>query len=151
MASIMAIRDKEGNIIDIPVLQGPSGPQGEQGEQGLSGVYVGSGEMPDEYMVQIDMDGDIPSWPIIPEPTVDDAGLVIKVQEDGTYGLGEGGISEVSADVVTAGTFAGAVQANETAMASLETAMLRNVVILPNDPGKGAEVDYPVGTVVIYA
>lgn len=42
---------------------GPQGPQGIQGEQGLqgergfSGVYVGSGTMPDGYNVQIDPDG----------------------------------------------------------------------------------------------
>lgn len=34
------------------------GPQGERGEQGVSGVYVGSGEMPDGYNVQIDPLGD---------------------------------------------------------------------------------------------
>ena len=50
--------------------QGPKGDQGEKGEtgatgatgpqgpQGASGVYVGSGDMPDGYNVQIDTDGE---------------------------------------------------------------------------------------------
>lgn len=58
MASIMTIRDKEGNIIDIPVIKGPpgpEGPEGPQGEQGVSGVYVGSGDMPESYNIQVDL------------------------------------------------------------------------------------------------
>lgn len=34
-----------------------NGPQGEQGPQGVSGVYVGSGDMPEDCNVQIDPDG----------------------------------------------------------------------------------------------
>ena len=37
---------------------GPQGPKGDTGETGPSGVYVGSGEMPDGYNVQIDPSGD---------------------------------------------------------------------------------------------
>ncbi|MBQ6707585.1 MAG: collagen-like protein [Clostridia bacterium] len=36
---------------------GEKGEQGEQGIQGASGVYIGSGEMPDGYNVQIDPNG----------------------------------------------------------------------------------------------
>lgn len=36
---------------------GPKGDTGETGPQGISGVYVGSGAMPDGYNVQIDPDG----------------------------------------------------------------------------------------------
>lgn len=32
--------------------------RGEQGPQGVSGVYVGSGDMPDGYDIQIDPDGE---------------------------------------------------------------------------------------------
>ena len=58
MASIFTVRDKLGNIIEIPALKG---------EDGKSGVYVGTGEMPDGYYVQIDPEGEA----ILPEITVD--------------------------------------------------------------------------------
>lgn len=35
-------------------LQGPQGPAGATGPAGPSGVYVGSGDMPAEYNIQID-------------------------------------------------------------------------------------------------
>lgn len=38
--------------------KGDKGDKGDRGEQGQSGVYVGSGEMPDGYNVQIDPNGD---------------------------------------------------------------------------------------------
>ena len=38
--------------------QGIKGERGERGLQGFSGVYVGSGEMPDGYNVQIIVDGE---------------------------------------------------------------------------------------------
>lgn len=37
--------------------KGDKGDKGDRGEQGQSGVYVGSGEMPDGYNVQIDPNG----------------------------------------------------------------------------------------------
>lgn len=37
---------------------GPTGATGPRGEQGVSGVYVGSGEMPEGYNVQIDPNGE---------------------------------------------------------------------------------------------
>ena len=86
----------------------------------------------------------------VPVPTVEDAGKVIKVKNDGTYELAndETGISEVPADIVTAGTLAGQVQANAAATAIVGTAQLRNIVMVTEDPGEGAEVDYPDGTVI---
>ncbi len=39
-------------------LEGLRGEQGIQGERGFSGVYVGGGDMPEGYNVQIDPDGD---------------------------------------------------------------------------------------------
>lgn len=65
--SILRIRDDNGNIVEIPALRGPQGPQGIQGEQGpqgiqgeqgRSGIYIGAGDMPDDYDVQIDPNGD---------------------------------------------------------------------------------------------
>lgn len=37
MPSILKVKDKDGNIIDIPVITGPPGPQGEKGETGPKG------------------------------------------------------------------------------------------------------------------
>lgn len=84
----------------------------------------------------------------IPTPTAQSAGMALVVGEDGKYALGEAGISEVSADIVQAGTFAGMVRANETATAELGTAQVRNTVMTTVDPGEGATVDYPDGTVI---
>lgn len=41
----------------------PRGGNGLKGDKGDSGVYVGSGEMPDGYNVQIDPDGDVVEFP----------------------------------------------------------------------------------------
>lgn len=38
--------------------QGAQGAKGDKGEQGISGVYVGGGEMPEGYNVQIDPNGE---------------------------------------------------------------------------------------------
>lgn len=38
--------------------EGPQGPQGPQGPKGETGVYVGPGDMPDGYSIQIDPDGE---------------------------------------------------------------------------------------------
>ena len=60
----------------------------------------------------------------------------------------EGYVVEVSASNVTEGEFAGRVQANSTATANLTTAQVRNVVMTTTDPGEGATVNYPNGTVI---
>lgn len=62
MASIFTVRDKQGNIIEIPALQGPAGPKGPigpEGPRGAGGIYVGSGGFPEGYTVQIDPNGDV--------------------------------------------------------------------------------------------
>lgn len=112
----------------------------------------------------------------LPETSTSDSGKALVVGADGKYALGEAGAkdavlytpqtlteeqkaqaranigagdSEVSADKITAGTFAGMVHANEAAQADLTTAQLRNVAVLLTDPGNGVVVDYPVGTVIV--
>lgn len=112
----------------------------------------------------------------IPTPTPEDAELVLKVNAEGKYELGEGGAqdavlysaqtlteaqkrqartnigfedAEVSASNVTAGTLAGQVLANEEATAILTVAQLRNIVMTDVDPGAGTAVDYPEGTVIL--
>lgn len=49
-ASILKVKDAEGKNVNIPAIKG---------EKGDSGVYVGSGEMPDGYNIQIDPDGTV--------------------------------------------------------------------------------------------
>lgn len=77
----------EGMVGDIPVV--------DQIDTAIAGidvqdeVYIGPGDMPEGYTLQIDIDGNPAPFPDLPEPTVDDAGLVLKVQEDGKYGLEE--------------------------------------------------------------
>lgn len=38
MGCILKVKDKNGNIIDIPAIVGPRGPQGPQGIQGVHGI-----------------------------------------------------------------------------------------------------------------
>lgn len=50
----------DGEVIDIGSVVGPQGDPGEPGPigpHGYSGVYVGSGEMPEGYEIQIDPNG----------------------------------------------------------------------------------------------
>lgn len=44
--------------INTGLVKGDQGIQGQQGPQGVSGVYVGGGEMPEGYNVQIDPTGE---------------------------------------------------------------------------------------------
>ena len=53
-----------------------------------------------------------------------------------------------AANTITAGTLAGKVQANASAMATLTNAQLRDAVVLDTDPGEGATVSYNPGTFV---
>ena len=46
------------NPVNIKGEKGEKGDKGEIGEPGQSGVYIGSGEMPDGCNVQIDPNGD---------------------------------------------------------------------------------------------
>lgn len=50
--AILKIRNKDGVMVPVPAIVGPQGPSGN------SGVYVGSGDMPEGYNVQIDPDGE---------------------------------------------------------------------------------------------
>ena len=52
---VLKVRDANGNIQEILSLRGKKGDRGEKGDE--SGVYVGSGDMPDGYNVQIDPNG----------------------------------------------------------------------------------------------
>lgn len=77
---ILKVKDSLGNWTEIPALQGESayqlalkqgfkGTQEEwitslQGEDGVSGVYVGSGDMPEGYNVQVDPNGEILTSPV---------------------------------------------------------------------------------------
>lgn len=130
----------DGTTTTAEVLDGKDGGGGSGGS--------GGGDM---YQDTYDPDGDgivdVAGRALnIPVPTASDADKVIKVQADGTYGLGEGGSKTMSADSITAGTFAGMVKANPTATADLLTPQVRNSVATSTDPGVGVQVDYPIGT-----
>lgn len=49
--NILRARDANGKWMDIPAIKG------DKGDTGNSGVYLGSGEMPDDCNVQIDPEG----------------------------------------------------------------------------------------------
>lgn len=53
--------------LNLGQLQGPKGDKGDKGETGNSGVYVGSGDMPDDCNVQIDPTGEVLSEEVIIE------------------------------------------------------------------------------------
>lgn len=52
-----------------------------------------------------------------------------------------------AASTITAGTLAGKVQANQTAMAAT-SAQIRDIVLTTTDPGEGSASSYPNGTVI---
>lgn len=64
-----------------------------------------------------------------------------KAQARANIGAGD---TEIAAENVTAGTFAGDVKAPDTT--DMATPILRNSVITSTDPGAGASVSYPAGT-----
>lgn len=80
--SVLKVRDNDGNIIDIPALKGEDGTSVEHAWSGTvltitskngtssmdlkgeSGVYVGPGDMPEGYNVQVDPNGEILTSPV---------------------------------------------------------------------------------------
>ena len=54
-----AVADAVQAKLDAGELKGEKGDTGPEGPQGVSGVYVGSGEMPEGYTVQVDPTGDM--------------------------------------------------------------------------------------------
>lgn len=54
-----AVADAVQAKLDAGELKGEKGDTGPQGPQGVSGVYVGGGEMPEGYTVQVDPTGDM--------------------------------------------------------------------------------------------
>lgn len=92
-------------------------------------IYIGDGELPEGYTLQINPEGDAAVLASIPSPSTDKVGQVIKVQADGTYGLAEdlSGLTEISANNVSAGTFAGQTVANSEAVANISVAQVRNI------------------------
>lgn len=54
-----AVADAVQAKLDAGELKGEKGDTGPQGPQGVSGVYVGGGDMPEGYTVQVDPTGDM--------------------------------------------------------------------------------------------
>lgn len=59
-------------------VPGQPGPKGDPGEPGVSGVYYGSGEAPEECMVQVDPDGG--SINLIEAPLTAEVGQILSVK-----------------------------------------------------------------------
>jgi len=57
VGTILRVRDEQGNIKEITAIIGKKGDKGDKGDKGASGVYVGSGDMPEDCNVQIDPSG----------------------------------------------------------------------------------------------
>ena len=53
--SILRVKDDKGNIIPIPAIKGDKGDKGDRGD---TGVYVGSGAVPEGCNVKIDPNGE---------------------------------------------------------------------------------------------
>jgi len=128
MASIFTVRDKEGNIIEIPALQGPpgadgkQGPQGERGLVGPGGVYVGADEFPEEYAVQIDPNGDVAAN--IPVPADEDIGRALVVNSEGEYGFAS--VLTTVDDTVTEGS------TNPVSSAAVAAYVAAQIAAIPN-------------------
>lgn len=54
-------------------------------------IYVGTGEMPEGYVLQINPEGEVVNLSGLPVPEEDDAGKVVVVDDEGKYALGEAG------------------------------------------------------------
>lgn len=66
---ILRFKDKDGNISSVPAIKG---------DKGDSGVYVGSGDMPEGYNIQIDPSGS-PDISALPTVSNDDNGKIMQV------------------------------------------------------------------------
>lgn len=76
-------------------------PKGDKGDSGVSGVYVGSGEMPEGYNVQIDPSGEIDTLPTkLPNPHILKFTGAVQAEYDGssptTVNIPSGGSGGVS-------------------------------------------------------
>jgi len=81
----------------------------------------------------------------LPEPTVNDAGKAIVVQSDGSYGLGE-----VETDIAVDQTVVAESPNPVSSAAVAAYAFPKDMIVATTvDPGEGAVVDYPDGTVIL--
>jgi len=58
-ADASAVAQTVQSKLDAGEFKGEKGDKGDQGDPGVSGVYVGSGAMPDGYNVQVDPEGEL--------------------------------------------------------------------------------------------
>ena len=58
-ADASAVAQTVQNKLDAGEFKGEKGDKGDQGDPGVSGVYVGSGAMPEGYNVQVDPEGEL--------------------------------------------------------------------------------------------
>ena len=69
--------------------------KGKEGKQGVSGVYVGTGEMPDGYNVQIDPEGEAVVVPTKTSELINDSGFITRNDLPEGGGNGTDGFSPI--------------------------------------------------------
>lgn len=72
------------NKLDAGKFKGEKGDKGDQGDPGVSGVYVGSGAMPEGYNVQVDPEGELTCY------TADEADALFLKKAEATDGWTKG-------------------------------------------------------------
>lgn len=156
--------------------KGDTGPRGEQGIQGIQGIQGEPGKDgapgqtgpagdrgPQGYTFTPHVDNYVVTWSndgglVNPDATdlkvpvaqhAADTTLHTNAEERAAWNAKANGNHDQSASTITAGTLAGRVNANATAMAAISTAQVRDVVLTTSDPGEVASVSYPDGTVIL--
>ena len=83
-ADASAVAQTVQNKLDAGEFKGEKGDKGDQGDPGVSGVYVGSGAMPEGYNVQVDPDGELTCY------TADEADALFLKKAEATDGWTKG-------------------------------------------------------------
>ena len=83
-ADASAVAQTVQNKLDAGEFKGEKGDKGDQGDPGVSGVYVGSGAMPEGYNVQVDPEGELTCY------TADEADALFLKKAEATDGWTKG-------------------------------------------------------------
>ena len=149
MFSILRVRDEEGNVIDIPAIRGSIGPRGlagASGKDGVSATHSWNGTVLSITSASGTSSADL-------KGEKGDKGD--KGETGPAYTLNDTDKNTIAAAVkatmtaadVGAGTFAGQVVANASAVATVETAQVRNIYAGTSDMTAGSS---PLATGTLY-
>ena len=83
-ADASAVAQTVQSKLDAGEFKGEKGDKGDQGDPGVSGVYVGSGAMPEGYNVQVDPEGELTCY------TADEADALFLKKAEATDGWTKG-------------------------------------------------------------